>query len=52
LIEDAVAEMEFVLRRESAVVQRRKMKRYGIKYRYRSGEPAEEEEQVSDEPVQ
>ena len=38
LIGDALAEMEFALRRDPAAARRRKMRRYGVRYYRRTGE--------------
>ena len=52
LITDAIAEMEYILRRESAASQRRKMRRYGVRYSFSPGEPPDEEQPLEDAPVQ
>jgi len=52
LITDAIAEMDYLLRRESAASQRRKMRRYGVRYSFSPGEPPDEEQPLEDAPVQ
>lgn len=51
-IGDAVAELEFNLRKKTAPGQRRVMRLYGVTYTYRPGEAPEEETTTPDEPVE
>lgn len=51
LIVDAIAEVEFFLRKYPIAAQRRKLRLYGVTYRLRPGEIAEGEETAADEPL-